>query len=268
MVLLYAMKSFPLLVLSLLSGYGAIAQKIPDSLRFVEYKSINRIYREDPAVQEGPHFKEWIFPSALVVIGTLTSHIDALTDLNEDAEHIIWIQNPHSAVTIDNYLQFLPAVAVYGLNFAGIKGAHDFLDRTMIYLLSNIIMNATVFTLKNITHEERPNGADDLSFPSGHTAEAFASAEFLMQEYKGVSLWYGVGGYVVATSVAYLRMYNNKHWLGDVAAGAGFGILSTRLAYILYPKIKKIFSHTPIPNSVLMPGYQNHSLGISFVHEF
>jgi membrane-associated phospholipid phosphatase len=159
-------------------------------------------------------------------------------------------------------------VAVYGLNFAGIHGAHNFLDRTMIYLLSDVIMNLTVTTLKHITHEQRPNGDDHLSFPSGHTAEAFASAEFLMQEYKNVSVWYGIGGYAVATSVAYLRMYNNKHWLSDVVAGAGFGILSTRLAYILYPKIKRIFSHAPVPNSVLTPCYQNNSLGIAFVHQF
>jgi len=124
-------------------------------------------------------------------------------------------------------------------------------------------MNVTVSSIKEITHEQRPNGADYLSFPSGHTAEAFASAEFLMQEYKNVSIWYGIGGYAVATSVAFLRMYNNKHWLSDVIAGAGFGIISTRLAYVLYPKIKKLFSRTPIPNSALMPYYQNGSFGVA-----
>jgi membrane-associated phospholipid phosphatase len=194
--------------------------------------------------------------------------VDALTDVNETLKNTIWDKNPHHTVTIDNYLQFAPAAAVYGLNMAGIHGDHNFLDRSMIYILSNLIMNASVFAVKNISHEQRPNGDDYLSFPSGHTAEAFLSAEFLMQEYKNVSLWYGVGGYAIATSVAYLRMYNNKHWFSDVVAGAGFGILSTRLAYILYPEIKKIFMHSPVPDSVLMPAYQNGSFGFSFVHEF
>jgi len=215
-----------------------------------------------------PHFKEWIFPVTFVVYGFSTIHLDALTDVNENFKNAIWNKYPHNTVTIDNYLQWVPAAAVYSLNFAGIHGEHNFLDRSMIYALSNLIMVVSVFAVKNITHEQRPDGSDYQSFPSGHSAEAFLSAEFLMQEYKNVSIWYGIGGYAVATSVAYLRMYNNKHWFSDVVAGAGFGILSTRLSYILYPKIKKLFMHTPIPDSMLMPSYQNHSFGFSFVHEF
>jgi membrane-associated phospholipid phosphatase len=204
----------------------------------------------------------------MIIYGCLAVHIDALTDMNENIKYLIWNQHPHQTVTIDSYLQWAPAVAVYGLNLAGIHGEHNFVDGTMIYLLANLIMESFVYTIKEVSHVQRPNGADDLSFPSGHTAEAFTSAEFLMQEYKNVSVWYGIGGYAVATSVAYLRMYNNKHWLNDVIAGAGFGIMSTRLSYLLYPKIKKIFSHTPVPNSVLMPCYQNNCLGFAFVHEF
>ena len=30
----------------------------------------------------------------------------------------------------------------------------------------------------------------------------------------------------MAGTVGYLRVYNNKHWLHDVVAGAGFGIAS------------------------------------------
>jgi membrane-associated phospholipid phosphatase len=224
-------------------------------------------FKEDMATNQ-PNFKQWIVPSAMILYGFMTIHLDALTDLNENFKNAIWVQHPHSTVTVDNYLQFVPALAVYGLNAAGIQGKNDFLDRSMIYALSNVIMGITVYSIKNITHEQRPDGSDYLSFPSGHTAEAFASAEFLMQEYKNVSIWYGIGGYAVATSVAYLRMYNNKHWLNDVVAGAGFGIVSTRLAYILYPKIKKLFSHTPVHNSAIMPTYQNNSFGFSFVHIF
>jgi membrane-associated phospholipid phosphatase len=263
-----AMKSIYLLLVSVLLALEAMAQNIPDSVLFVEQKSLNRIYHEDSTLQEVPHFKEWIVPTVFVLYGALATHVDALTDVNEHAQYQIWYKNPHGTVTIDNYLQFVPAFAVYGLNAVGIQGKNNFLDRSMIYALSNLIMGITVYSLKNITHEERPNGADDQSFPSGHTAEAFLSAEFLMQEYKSVSLWYGIGGYAVATSVAYLRMYNNEHWFSDVVAGAGFGILSTRLAYILYPKMKKIFSHTPLHNSAIMPSYQNNSFGLSFIHIF
>ena len=37
----------------------------------------------------------------------------------------------------------------------------------------------------------------------------------------------------------FLRMYNNKHWLSDVVAGAGIGIMSTKIAYWIYPVIKR-----------------------------
>jgi membrane-associated phospholipid phosphatase len=56
------------------------------------------------------------------------------------------------------------------------------------------------------------------------------------QEYKDVSIWYGISGYVVATGTGFFRMYNDRHWLTDVAAGAGIGILCTKTAYWLYPK--------------------------------
>ena len=165
----------------------------------------------------------------------VTTHLDALTNINENIKNVIWNKYPHNTVTIDNYLQWVPAIAVYALNMAGIHGEHNFLDRSMIYALSNLFMGMSVYVVKNGSHEQRPDGSDYLSFPSGHTAEAFLSAEFLMQEYKNLSIWYGIGGYAMATSVAYLRMYNNKHWFSDVVAGAGFGILSTRFAYILIP---------------------------------
>ncbi len=262
------MKSLLFLTVLLIFRQTAQAQEKIDSPVVHTHLTMDTSWSLYPKNSTPPHIKEWIIPSVLIAYGALAPNVDALWDLNENIQYEIWVKHPHQTVSIDNYLQWVPAVAVYGLNIVGIHGAHNFLDRSMIYVLSNIIMESSVFVVKNISHEQRPNGSDYLSFPSGHTAEAFASAEFLMQEYKNVSVWYGIGGYAVATSVAYLRMYNNKHWFSDVVAGAGFGIISTRLAYILYPEIKNIFSKTPVPNSVLMPSYQNNSFGFTFVHEF
>ncbi|MDE6694481.1 MAG: phosphatase PAP2 family protein, partial [Bacteroidales bacterium] len=47
--------------------------------------------------------------------------------------------------------------------------------------------------------------------------------------------------YTVATSVAFLRMYNNRHWLNDVIAGAGIGILSARIGYWMLPLYQRWF---------------------------
>ncbi|MFT3705587.1 MAG: phosphatase PAP2 family protein [Agriterribacter sp.] len=209
-----------------------------------------------------------IIPGAMIMYGIGSIHNNQLKSWNENMKYELYLEHPHGKFPIDDYLQFTPALAVYGLNALDVKGAHNFKDRTIIYVMSNIILNATVFPAKRIAHEQRPDGSDFYSFPSGHTAEAFASAEFLMQEYKNVSLWYGIAGYATAAATGYLRMYNNKHWFGDVAAGAGVGILSTKLAYWLYPFVKRnLFSHTPI-NTFITPTYQQGAVGIALAHTF
>lgn len=45
------------------------------------------------------------------------------------------------------------------------------------------------------------------------------------------------------------RTLNDKHWVGDVVAGAGIGIL-TEAAYWLFPKVSKIFSKNESGNTV------------------
>ena len=129
----------------------------------------------------------------------------------------------------------------------------------MILGLSGIIMGTAVLSIKNLSGETRPDGSDKYSFPSGHTAAAFATAEFLRQEYKDVSPWYGVAGYAMAATTGYLRMYNNKHWVGDVAAGAGIGIMSTKLAYWIYPVIKHALFKDKEVKTVIMPTYQDQA---------
>jgi membrane-associated phospholipid phosphatase len=191
-----------------------------------------------------------------------------LKNFNNNVKDEIWTDNPHKQFHADNYLMFAPAVAVYGLNALGIHGKNNFRDRSMILLMSNIIANGTVFALKGWSHEQRPDGSDYQSFPSGHTAEAFASAEFMRQEYKDVSPWYGVAGYAMATATGMLRMYNNKHWMSDVVAGAGVGIVSTKLAYWLYPTIKHALWKDKATGPIVMPTYQNGSVGLSFVRQF
>jgi len=214
-------------------------------------------------------FKSMILPGAMIAYGFTTLNIHGLKEINQKVREEIWIDDPHSKVSIDNYLQFVPAVAVYALNLAGIHGQHNFRDRTMIYLMANVFAEGTVFSLKGITHQLRPDGSNYLSFPSGHTAEAFASAEFMRQEYKDVSPWYGVAGYAMATATGMLRMYNNKHWLSDVVTGAGIGIASTRIAYWLYPVLQHAFGKNNKPvNSVIMPSFQNGAFGLSFAHQF
>ncbi len=212
--------------------------------------------------------KSLLIPGVMMAYGFTSLENDGLKNFNAELKDEVYSENPHRKISIDNYLQFAPAAAVYGLNAMGIKGKHNFRDRSLIFVLSNIILTGIVFPLKKITAVRRPDGSSHTSFPSGHSAEAFASAEFLYQEYKDVSPWYGVAGYAMAATTGYLRMYNNKHWFSDVVAGAGVGIASTKIAYWLYPKIQhKLFKDKPV-KTIVMPTFQNGSFGGCMVHRF
>jgi len=73
-------------------------------------------------------------------------------------------------------------------------------------------------------------GGSDLyeSFPSGHTAAAFALATVVSLQYRH-SFWAGAVSYSVAAAVGLSRMALDKHWLSDVVAGAAIGHLVARL---------------------------------------
>lgn len=210
-----------------------------------------------------------IIPTVLVTYGVVAQSNNGLKQLDESTRNTITSNHPGYKTKIDNYSQFAPALAVYGLNIVGVKGKNNLRDRTIIYALSTIISTAIATPLKHITKVLRPDGSAYNSFPSGHTTTAFAAAEFLRQEYKDVSPWYGVAGYAVAATTGALRVYNNRHWVSDVVAGAGFGILSTKLAYWIYPSIKrKLFKGKPV-SAMLMPFYQPDGTGgFSFVYNF
>ena len=210
----------------------------------------------------------FLIPALSIAYGFTSLNNSELKEINTEIKEEIYLEASHKKFGIDNYLQFTPAAIVYGLNAAGIKGKHNFVDRSILYGMSTIILSGTVYSLKKITAVQRPDGSAKSSFPSGHTAEAFASAEFLRQEYKGISPWYGMAGYAIAATTGYLRMYNNKHWLNDVVAGAGIGIASTKISYWLYPMIQqKIFKTIPA-NTIVMPTFQQGSLGLSIVRRF
>ena len=212
--------------------------------------------------------KSLVISGVMIAYGFTALENDGLKKFDSELKDEVYAESPHKKFPLDNYLQYAPAAMVYGLNIIGVKGRHNFRDRSVIYFMSNVILTGTVLTLKKFTAVQRPDGPANNSFPSGHTAEAFASAEFLYQEYKDVSPWYGIAGYAMAATTGYLRMYNNKHWLSDVVAGAGVGIVSTKIAYWLYPKIKhKIFKVKPL-NTIVMPTYQNGAVGVGMMHKF
>jgi hypothetical protein len=228
----------------------------------------NRVTQQKQFASSDYKNKSFVIPVAMVGYGFLTFKPGFFKEINEYANVHITHSPKNASTQLDDLLQFSPAVMVYGLDLAGIKGKNNVYDQTFIYLMSNLFLNGTVQYFKNNTKIQRPDLSDYRSFPSGHTAEAFASAEFLREEYKEKYPWLGYVGYGVAVTTGYLRMYHQKHWVGDVVTGAGIGLLSTRLSYILYPLIQKKFTNTKLKHTVMAPNVINNSIGFLLVHNF
>lgn len=182
----------------------------------------------------------FIVPAALISYGfTTVYNKGSLKELDLSTKAELQEDHPKFAYHFDDYAQFAPMLTVYGLNLAGIKGQHNLFDASMLYVTSAAIMGLSTHLIKQSVHRLRPDTSGYNSFPSGHTASAFAAAEFLYQEFKFKSPWIGYAGYFIAATTGTLRLYNNKHWFSDVVAGAGFGIASTKLGYLIYPHLRK-----------------------------
>jgi membrane-associated phospholipid phosphatase len=89
-----------------------------------------------------------------------------------------------------------------------------------------LLTTGVTFGLKHIVNKERPNGKDNLSFPSGHTATVFQSAAFVHKRY---GFKYAIPSYILASYVGYSRIQSDNHDIVDVLAGAGIGIGSSFL---------------------------------------
>jgi membrane-associated phospholipid phosphatase len=119
----------------------------------------------------------------------------------------------------DVLLFVLPATA------AGLTLGHRDGQGTLQLGESLVVTLGVTYPLKYGIDERRPNGGSQ-SFPSGHTSVSLSAAEFMRKRYG----WeYGVPAYVAASFVAYSRVESGEHYLHDVVAGAGIGILSSYL---------------------------------------
>lgn len=226
----------------------------------------NHVVSDSDTVRSGLYgFKplQLIVPCTLIGVGLVGLESDWLKYQNREIREELQ-ENIDRKFTIDDFSQYAPIAAVYGLKLCGIKGKHGYGDMTVILGTACTLMGAAVYTMKNVTKVERPDGSARNSFPSGHTATAFMGAELLRREYRDVSPWIGVAGYAVAAGTGFFRMYNNRHWLTDVIAGAGIGILSVQAAYWLYPVISKTFFHKRyIKNMYISPYVSENSKGLN-----
>ena len=111
---------------------------------------------------------------------------------------------------------------------------HDY-DGVRQFAYSFVGMQMTIWGLKGLVDETRPDGSDRDSFPSGHTASAVSGAAFIHRRY-GIKR--AIIPYVMAGITGYSRIAADKHYFHDVVAGAAISGIFTWLLVDRYDGVR------------------------------
>ncbi len=170
--------------------------------------------------------------------GTLTAVVSPLDD--QVNQHLAGLNGFFASGKVigQGYVQVAAAVATYAYGRASQhpKVSHVGMD----LMRAQIVAGALTYALKLTVRRERPDGSDNLSFPSGHAAVTFATAAVLERHFG----WWSLPAFAAATYTAASRLHENVHFLSDVVAGATVGMIAGRTvtrhgksSYVLVPMV-------------------------------
>jgi hypothetical protein len=210
------------------------------------------------------YLKRAVIPAAaLIGLGIYTIQDNGLFS-SHDARDARNRHAPDFATKVDDYVFFVPLAYLYGFNAFSSQNRHEVGRQTKLLIASGALTSALVWPTKKLTNIDRPNN-DNHAFPSGHTAYAFTIATVVDKEFRHKSPWVSVGSYAIATGTGVMRMLNNEHWMADVLAGAGVGILSVNTVYWLHDKFAKDKGlNTMVVPTVLPNGSPGVGLHVTF----
>ena len=127
------------------------------------------------------------------------------------------------------------------------RGEAIFSDLVRAILLANVV----VTPIKFLAQRERPDGSNRLSFPSGHSANAFAMTTVLARRY-GPKL--AMPLYALTAVVPAARIDRNRHFFSDVVAGSILGVVA---GYAV--TLRTSDDETPL---MIRPSYGGRSLSV------
>ncbi len=161
------------------------------------------------------------------------------------------IHHPNFNVSIDDYTQYFPFALTIGLKLSGVKSNSSWAKLLSVSFLSYVLGYGSVKTMKKNIYAKRPDITGNNAFPSGHTYFAFMNANIFVKEYATDNYLLSTLAYSLATFTGTMRVMNNRHWVGDVLAGASIGLFSSELAYYLGDLLFKD------KNSINNPPFEN-----------
>jgi membrane-associated phospholipid phosphatase len=136
---------------------------------------------------------------------------------------------------------------VYGLaadnrnavNTGVLLSASEVLTYGLKYVLKVSIKRPRPYEDLADVHVNDIESADQYSFPSGHTAGAFALATMLTLRYPKPAVY--IPAFIWAGMVGYGRVYNGVHYPSDVLGGAVVGAGSSILTFALRGTVIDVF---------------------------
>lgn len=211
--------------------------------------------------KQKPFLKQSIVPLSLIGAGLIINYSDGAIG-KENLQEQITNAFPDFHSDLDDFLLFVPAITMYTADLLKVESKNNAFTQTKILVISALATTGITYGLKHITNETRPNGEDNLSFPSGHTSNAFVMATVLFHEFKNTKPVLAYSGFVFASATGALRVLNNEHWVSDVLVGAGIGILVTDLVYRFEPlKNWNPFKNDKI-STIISPAYKENTFGL------
>lgn len=198
----------------------------------------------DPSIvatkQSSHYFKAAgvIIPGTFLLYGSLKPAVTGIQRIDDDIMASVKRNYPDFHTNADDYLMWAPSASIYLMDVLHVKTKHSFTEHLILDAGSMAIAGGVGFVMRKISKNIDVYNTQNTKFPSGHTTNAFRGAEIFHQELKGVNPVLSYSGYLVATTVGVLRIYNKNHLLTEVLAGAGLGILSTKLTYWVFDKVK------------------------------
>lgn len=166
-----------------------------------------------------------------------------------ELEILYAINNLHNPI-LDAIMVAITTLGDAGIIWIGIAVILLFMKKTrkcgllmLVSLVLGLILGNGI--LKNLIARERPCWIDtnikllipnphDFSFPSGHTLASFEAAVMIYLHNKK----WGKISFVLATLIAFSRMYLFVHFPTDILCGAILGTLISIFVYKGYEKIK------------------------------
>ena len=206
----------------------------------VSTDSVLIVAQADSIGKPGRYFKPKavILPATLMLYGCLKPVIPGIQKVDDQIWDNVMKNHPEFKTSADEYLMWAPTASLYIMDAFKVKTKNKFYEHLIIDAGSIVVAGGVGYVMRKISGNIEEYNTHDSQFPSGHTTNAFRGAEIVFQELKDSHPVLSYSGYVFASAVGVLRIYNKTHLLSEVLAGAGLGILSTKLTYLVFDKVK------------------------------